>query len=62
MVFLVCIEGIWVLYSFYIVGFMVLVFFSGHLMFPAVFPYSLGFTGGTLLALLLTPLLQFTLV
>ena len=48
MVFLVCIEGIWVLYSFYTVILIVLVFFSGYLTFLAVFPYSPGFAGGTL--------------
>ena len=54
MVLLVCMEGISVLYSSYIVGLMVLVFFSGYLMFLAVFPYSPGFAGGTLLATTLT--------
>ena len=35
----------------------VLVFFSGYLMFLAFFSYSPGFAGGTLLATLLTLLL-----
>ena len=51
MVLLVCIEGIWVLYSSYIVGLIVLVFFSGYRMFLAVFSYSPGFVEGTLLIL-----------